>query len=338
MLINKQEQNIDSFATDIIEDLFTRMLRIRLFEECVVDLLYKKDIRCPVHLYVGQEAISAGVCANLNDKDYVFSTHRSHGHYIAKGGSLNALMAELYGKESGCSHGKGGSMHLVEPEIGYMGSSAIVAGSIPIAVGASFSALHNGNKQISVAFFGDGAMDEGVSYESLNLASLYNLPMVFICENNLFSTHLPVFKRHNNQNLFEKARVFNIKAIRIDGNNPFEVYTTANECIENVRKGNGPVFIECMTFRWLAHVGPTPDLDIGYRKKKDVEFWMERCPIKAIKHILEKRPDWEKGKTEAIENKIRIEVQESLKYARQSSYPSVNEINKGIFSEKTEGK
>lgn len=320
-------------STEKLEELFIKMTRIRIFEEYVAALLFKEEIRCPVHLYVGQEAIATGVCANLSDHDYVLSTHRSHGHYIAKGGSLKALMAELYGKKAGCSRGRGGSMHLVAPEVGYLGSSAIVAGSIPLAVGAAYSARRKGDGQISVAFFGDGAMDEGVSYESLNLASLYNLPILFVCENNLFSTHLPLFKRHLNQNLFEKAQVFDIRAVRIDGNDPVEVYSEAKELIEQVRVGEGPVFMECLTFRWLAHVGPTPDLDIGYRRKKDVEEWMERCPIKNIKEILTRRQDWNKEKTEAIEEKIINEVEESYRFAQESPYPSVTEIKKGLFTE-----
>ena len=318
-------------SNHILEELYTKMYKIRIFEERVAELLYKKEIICPVHLYVGQEAIAAGVCQNLNDNDYVFSTHRSHGHFIAKGGSLNELMAELYGKETGCSKGKGGSMHLVDPQIGFMGSSAIVAGSIPLAVGAAYTAKMNNIGQVSIAFFGDGGTDEGIFYESLNFASLYKLPVIFVCENNLFSTHLPIQLRHANIELSEIAESHKIKSIKLDGNDVIKVFNTVKDMVKKVRNGDGPFFMECMTFRWLAHVGPTPDLDIGYRKKKDVEYWMERCPIKKIKNFLRERDNYDIGKLNDIENRLKEEVEESLKFAKESNYPEDSELYKHLF-------
>lgn len=318
-------------STIILEDLFKKMLRIRVFEERVAELLYKKEIICPVHLYVGQEAIAAGVCQNLNRNDYVFSTHRSHGHYLANGGSMKKLMAELYGKETGCSRGKGGSMHIVDTQNRYMGSSAIVAGSIPLAVGAAYSSKMKNNGQVSIAFFGDGGTDEGVYYESLNLASLYKLPVIFVCENNLFSTHLPISLRHANVHLSEVAGINNIPTIKLDGNNILDIFNNSEQVIKKARKGEGPFFMECMTFRWLAHVGPTPDLDIGYRKKKDVESWRERCPIKNLKNILKKRNDYDINKLNDMENYIKNEVEESLKYAKESRFPENSDLYKHLF-------
>ena len=327
---------LNKITFEKLEEIYTTMLRIRIFEEKVTDLLCKKQIHCPVHLYTGQEAIAAGVCASLREDDYAFSTHRSHGHFIAKGGSLNALMSELYGKVTGCSRGRGGSMHIVDPEVGFMGSSAIVAGTIPIAVGGALSAKRSGKEQVSIVFFGDGATDEGVFYESLNFASLYQLPVVFICENNLFSTHMPLSKRQSNQVLFEKVKVFNIPSERIDGNDPIKVYIHAKAMIENARSGKGPSFLECMTFRWFAHVGPTPDLDIGYRKKKDVEYWMRKCPIKAIKKILNKMEDWDKKKEDVIKKIVDSEVEKAVDFAKESAFPEVKNIAKGLFTNSIE--
>ena len=329
-------ESMESLSTGVLEKMYVTMLKIRLFEEKVVERLYEKEIICPVHLYVGQEAIAAGVCQNLNIDDYVFSTHRSHGHYIAKGGGLKELMAELYGKETGCSKGKGGSMHLVAPEVGYMGSSAIVAGSIPLALGTAFSGKLLGNGKVTVAFFGDGATDEGVFYESLNIASLYKLPIIFVCENNLFSTHLPISMRQANPDLSMKVKANSIPFVRVDGNDAVAVYNTARKMIEKTRNGEGPAFIECMTFRWLAHVGPTPDLDVGYRRKKDVEYWMERCPIKKIRSVLTKKKDYSSGKLDDIENSVKKEVEESFEFTKASNYPNSQNLLRHAINTESE--
>lgn len=322
----------NNVPNSFLEELYFKMMKIRRFEDKSVELLNKNEIVCPVHLYTGQEAIAVGICQELNDEDYVFSTHRSHGHFIAKGGSLKELMAELYGKKTGCSKGKGGSMHLVDSEIGFMGSSAIVAGSIPLAVGAALSAKIQGNGRVAVAFFGDGATDEGVFYESLNFASLNKLPTIFIYENNLFSTHLPINLRHANVNLSEIADAHKIPSTKVDGNDVLKINSAAKIMIEAARKGKGPFFMECMTFRWMSHVGPWQDLDVGYRKKKDVEHWMNRCPIKKIKNELSKRVSYDINRLSIIENKINNEIEHSLKFAKESDYPEDSELVKHVFT------
>ena len=259
--------NNTEISTSTLMAMYITILKIRKFEERVSDLLLNNEIKCPTHLYIGQEALATGVCANLKEEDYVFSTHRSHGHYIAKGGDLKLLMAELYTKRTGCSKGKGGSMHIVAPEIGFLGSSSIVGGNLPLSVGVALASSMLKNDRVSVAFFGDGATDEGVFHESLNFASLKKLPVLFICENNLFSTHLPLFLRQPTNDIYKKVESYLIPGICVDGNNVLEVFEASRKAIERARNGGGPTLIEGKTFRWRAHVGPWLDIDISFRTK-----------------------------------------------------------------------
>lgn len=333
MDVSIKADNIEKnkITISMLEHFFKIMLKIRMVEEKLAELIYKKEISCPVHLCVGQEAIATGVSLNLRDDDFVFSTHRNHGHFIAEGGELNELFAEIYGKNTGCSRGKGGSMHVIAPEIGFMGSAAIVSGSIPIAVGAAFTAKKNGNGQVAVAFFGDGATEEGVFYESINFAALYKLPVIFVCENNLFATHMPIFLRQSNVKIYEKVAVHNVNSKRIDGNNVIDVYNTIKKMIDNARIGGGPSFCECMTFRWLAHVGPTPDLDIGYRRKKDVEFWKERCPIELVKELIKERKNYNLARLDRIRDNIQKEIDNAYDFALKSKYPDNQDLHKHVF-------
>jgi len=323
-------------ATDIspisLKSLYKTMLRIRRFEERVAELLCSQpEIICPVHLYIGQEAVAAGVCANLRRDDYVFSTHRSHGHYIAKGGDIRALMAEMYGKVTGCSKGRGGSMHLASPDVGLLGSSAIVAGTVPLAVGTALASSLKEQDTVSVAFFGDGAVSEGVFYESLNFASLKKLPVIFVCENNLYSTHMPISACLADTNVYRKAEMFNMPGVRVDGNNVVEVFSTAKKAIENARRGNGPTLIECMTYRWRGHVGPNLDLDKGLRSKEELDSWMNRCPIKALEgFLLEHGILSEPGRIQ-IGEAIDKEIEEAIIFAKESPYPGENELLNNVF-------
>jgi TPP-dependent pyruvate/acetoin dehydrogenase alpha subunit len=312
--------------------MYVTMLRIRRFEEKVAELVYPlKEIICPCHLYIGQEAIATGVCSALKKEDWVFSTHRSHGHYIAKGGDIKALMAELYGKETGCSRGRGGSMHLSSPEQGLPGSSAIVAGTIPLAVGTALAFSMQGKDSVSVAFFGDGAAGEGVFYESLNFASLKKLPVFFVCENNLYSTHLPIAACLAHIQIWEKAEAFNMPGMRVDGNNVIEVFQAAKRAIDDARLGKGPTLIECMTYRWRGHVGPSDDLDKGLRSKEELECWMQRCPIKALEELLLTHGIIAKSETIKIIESIDKEVEESVIFAKKSPYPDERSYLNYVF-------
>ena len=317
---------------ETLKSLYTTMLRIRRFEERVADLLGPPpEIICPVHLYIGQEAVAAGVCASLRKEDYVFSTHRSHGHYIAKGGDIKSLMAELYGRATGCSQGRGGSMHLASADRGLLGSSAIVAGTIPLAVGTALAASLQEQDTVSVAFFGDGATNEGVFYESLNFASLKKLPVIFVCENNLYSTHLPIAACLADTAIYKKAEAFDLPGIRIDGNNVIEVYQVARKAIEEARRGRGSTLIECLTYRWRGHVGPNFDLDKRLRSREELDYWMNRCPIKALEEFLLKHNALSPTeKTQIIEG-IDKEIEEALIFARESPYPREHELLNNVF-------
>jgi len=312
--------------------ILTSMLKIRIFEERVAKIAENNEIQCPVHLYVGQEAIASSVCANLSAKDFVYSTHRSHGHYLAQGGDIRKIMAEIYCRENGCSRGRGGSMHIIDRNAGFILSSPIVGGSISIAVGSALAAKMAGNAQVSVAFFGDGATDEGVFYESINFATVYNLPMIFVCENNSFSTHLPDFLRQSNTSVADRVKGFNINTKKVDGNNPYEIDDTVSKMIVNARNGEGPSLIECTTYRWLSHVGYWQDLDIGYRKKIDVEHWMSRCPIKFLSNDLIKKGIITKEEFEKMKADIILKIEDAVEYARNCPKPDPSAIMFGLFN------
>ena len=305
------------------------MVRIRKFEERVAELVSKNEIICPCHLYIGEEAVATGVCSALRKDDYVFSTHRSHGHYIAKGGDLKALMAELYCRATGCSRGRGGSMHITSHGVGLPGSSAIVAGTIPLAVGAALAFSLQKSDRVSVAFFGDGAVDEGTFYESLNFVALKKLPVIFICENNLYSTHLPISACLADTDIYKKAEAFKMPGVKVDGNNVVDVHKVAKKAIENARLGKGPTLIECMTYRWRGHVGPSYDLDKGLRSKEELEYWMNRCPIKRLEEFLLKQGIL--SEKNQIYEDIESEIEVALIFARESPYPDPNKDE--LFSE-----
>ncbi len=326
-IISEKMANI---PTATLKALYLTMLRIRRFEEKIAGLI-QSEIICPVHLYTGQEAVAAGVCTNLRKEDYVFSTHRSHGHYIAKGGDLKALAAELYGKATGCSKGRGGSMHLAQADVGLVGSSAIVAGTIPLAVGMALAFSLRGQDNVAVAFFGDGATNEGVFYESLNFASLRKAPVVFVCENNLYATHMPVAACLADTNIYKKAEAFCLPGVQIDGNNVVEVYETAREAIERARQGNGPTLIECLTYRWRGHVGPNYDLDKGLRTQEELDYWMNRCPIRLLEEFLSKHRIMSEREKNRLYEMIDKEVEAALLFARESPYPDEDSLLSRIF-------
>ena len=318
---NFMENFFVTSPVSFFEKLYLDMLRIRKFEDCIADLIVEDKIKCPCHLYSGQEAVAVGVCSSLRDDDWVFSTHRSHGHYIAKSGDIRKLMAELFGKETGCSRGRGGSMHLAFPEKGLPGSSAIVAGTISLAVGAALAFSIQKSDRVAVAFFGDGATNEGVFYEALNFSALKNLPILFVCENNLYSTHMPIASCSANTKIFQIPRAFNVPSSRIDGNDVLKIYKSAHESIKNIRAGKGPCFIECMTYRWRGHVGPNYDVEKGLRTQKELTTWMKKCPIKRFeKQLISKKILSLKRKTE-IESGIHEEIKESLIFAQNSPFP-----------------
>jgi len=256
------------------------MLRIRRAEEAIAEMVEHGEVRCPCHLSIGQEAVPAGVCAALRPGDTVWGGHRSHGHYLAQGGSLEGLFAEVLGKTTGCAGGRGGSMHLIAAEQGIPGTVPIVAGTIPLAAGAALAYKLRGEARVAVAFFGDGALEEGSVHETLNLAALYKLPMLFICENNLYSSHLHWSERRAADNLDQAGAFHSVPGTRVDGNDVEEVYDATRRAVALARSGAGPSFLECRTFRWRGHVGASADEDVGVRRRGELAAWLERDPIR----------------------------------------------------------
>lgn len=325
---------MEKYSKGFLTRLYTIMLRIRICEESLVEPILNGEIRCPVHLCSGQEAIAAGVCAGLKKEDYVFGTHRSHGHYLAKGGSLTELVAEVYCKETGCSCGRGGSMHLIAQEVGFLGAVPIVAGTISLAVGCALASKIKKEKRVTVSFFGDGAVGEGVLSESLNFAALKKLPVIFACENNLYSTHLPIRECRPENNIFEIGKPFGIPSFRVSGNDVLEVYEMAKRAVNICRKGKGPVFIEFMTYRLRGHVGPNdniPGLHTDIRPAEEIEKWRKKDPIINLEKFLLKNKILNKEILANIKKKIEKEVNEAHVFAKQSPYSDESELMKYVF-------
>jgi len=323
--------NMTPDSETLLRRLHTVMLTIRRVEEKTAELIALGEIRCPTHLYIGQEAIAAGVCANLRRDDWVYSNHRNHGHYLAKGGDLKVLMAEFLGKATGCSKGRGGSMHVAMPSVGLPGTSVIVGGSIPLAVGTALAFSLQGKDCVTVVFFGEGAVNEGVWHESLNFASLRALPVVFVCENNLYSTHMPISSCLADTRIYKKADSYGMPGVRIAGNDVLEVFECSREAVSRARRGGGPTLIECMTYRWRGHVGPNYDLDKALRSKEELDYWMERCPIKAVEEYLLHQGFMSESDLAAVLSAVESHVEEAVAFARSSPFPDDSEVTANVF-------
>jgi pyruvate dehydrogenase E1 component alpha subunit len=311
--------------------MYTTMVRIRKFEECVAELIEAGEIRCPCHLAIGQEAIAAGVCAALERDDYLWGGHRSHGHFLAKGGDLDAMMAELFGKATGCSGGRGGSMHLLAPEVGILGTVPIVAATIPLAAGAALASTLRRDRRVSVAFFGDGATEEGHYHESMNLAALYRLPMVFVCENNLYASHMSLRDRQPGEAIAAQAEAHGVPAVRLDGNDVGAVHAAARAAVERARAGDGPGLLECMTYRWRGHVGPGWDMDVGVRRADELADWLPRDPIRRARlELLDLGVP--SSELDAVETAACAEVARSVVLAREAPYPSRGSLLDAVYA------
>lgn len=319
-----------------LSDYYRSMLRIRLCEEGFVDPINNKEIRCPVHLCSGEEAIAVGVCSALKNDDYIFGNHRSHGHYLAKGGDLREMVAEVFCRETGCSRGRGGSMHLIDPSCGMLGSAPIVGGTISLALGAAMASWVKGSGQVAVSFFGDGATGEGVLCESLNFAALKKLPIIFVCENNLYSTHLFIDEIRVSRKIYQIGLPFGEKSYRIDGNDVLRVYEQAVQAIELCRRGEGPVFIECLTYRQRGHVGPDDNIQgthTDIRPAKEIKQWLKKDPIKRFEKYLLGQAGFTDDELKEIYSAVVSEVQEAFDFARKSPFPAKEDLSRYVFSE-----
>lgn len=312
--------------------LFRSMLRIRRIEEALADRYAEQEMRCPMHLCIGQEAIAVGVCAALSGNDVVFGNHRAHGHYLARGGNLNAMIAELYGRVTGCCGGRGGSMHLIDLGVGFMGATPIVGGTVPLAVGSAWAAALMQEPRVSVVFFGDGCFEEGVVHESLNFAALHRLPVMFICENNEFSVYTRLTERQPDRPIYRVAEAHGVEAYTGDGNDVEAVVSIAQAAVVKARQGRGPQFIELKTYRWREHCGPGFDDDLNYRSKPEIEDGLKDCPIAKFLTRLQQRNIVSDSEVNRFETEIREEIKEAFQFAIASAKPSPKTAEERLYA------
>lgn len=331
MITINNEEDIDK---DKLLNLCRMMVLIRRFEEKIVSVYAEQDMKTPVHLCIGQEAIAAGVCANLRKEDYIFSTHRNHGYCLAKGVSPKELFSEFYGKITGCCKGKGGSMHPAFPEYSILGTSAIVGGGIPLAVGTALASRLRKDDRISVALFGDGASEEGAFHESMNFAALKRLPVVFICENNFYATNSPISARQPAVDIAKRAAGYGMPGLQVNGNNVVEVYKAVREAVERARFGGGPALVECKTYRWKGHVGPDCDHENGCRPKQELDDWQKKCPVMIYKDYLIKNRLITGQEFQSLQDEIDAELESALRFAKESPFPDVKELFTNVYFER----
>lgn len=305
----------------IARAMFREMLRIRLVEERIGARYGEQEMRCPTHLCIGQEAPPVGVCAHLRPQDLVFSNHRSHGHYLAKGGDLPAMIAELYGRATGCADGKGGSQHLIDLAAGFMGSAPILASTISVGVGAAWAAKLDGRDEVSAIFFGDGATEEGAFHEAMNFAAVARLPVVFVCENNLYSVHSAMGIRQPPRAVAALGPAHGMPAARIDGNDADAVWAAAKVAVERAIAGEGPALIECMTYRWREHCGPNGDIQLGYRSQPELDAWAAYDPVALYRGRVP---------AEEFETEIEAEIDAAFDHAIASPFPGSGELMRHI--------
>lgn len=313
-------------------EMLRSMLRIRRVEEAIADRYSEQEMRCPMHLCIGQEAIAVGVCAALTENDVMFSNHRAHGHYLAKGGNLNAMIAELYGRSTGCCGGRGGSMHLIDLDAGFMGATPIVGGTVPLAVGAAWAASLQSENRVSVVFLGDGCFEEGVVHESFNFAALHKLPIIFVCENNEFSVYTRLSERQAKRPIFRIAAAHGLTAYIGNGNDLEEVLSIAQTAVDDARQGKGPQFIELSTYRWREHCGPDFDDHLGYRAAQEVESGLKDCPIAKFTTRLKQNDTLSQAAIEKIEVEISEEIIQAFEFALSSAKPSSKDAGERVYA------
>ena len=310
------------------------MLRIRRIEEAIESRYHEDEMKSPIHLVMGHEAISVGSCYALNKDDLIYCGHRTHGHYLAKGGSLKGMLSELYCRANGCSGSRGGSMHLVDKSVGMGGSSAIVAGAIPIATGAALSFQLKSQDRVVVVYLGDAAVEEGACWEAVNFAALKKLPIIFFCENNFYSVCTPLEMRQPpNVEIYKKAEGFGLPTVQIDGTNVLDVFEYTQEAVARARKGKGPTFIEALTYRWRGHGGAGDDSASGYRDPEEVKHWEQFCPINGLYDYLITMNLYSKKDKDSAEKKITEEIEKAFEHAISSSNPQEMDLYTHVYSQ-----
>ena len=310
-------------------EIYRKMLEIRFFEEKVFELYAQNLVPGTIHLYAGEEAVAVGVCSNLRKNDYITSTHRGHGHCIAKGAELKRIMAEILGKKTGYCKGKGGSMHIADFSKGMLGATAVVGAGIPIAVGAGLSIKLRDTDQVVACFFGEGASNQGTFHESINMSAIWKLPIIFVCENNLYAMGTRLSRAMAIENVADRAIAYGIPGEAVDGNDVLAVYEAARKAVERARKGEGPTLIECKTYRHKGHSRIDP---AKYRPKEEVEDWLTRDPIKRFKEKLLKTNTLVEAEFQQIGKKVSVEIEEAVKFAMESPYPVPEEALEDVYA------
>jgi len=313
---------------DLIK-IYRQMLTIRRFEEKVAEFLSQGMIHGTGHLYIGEEAIAVGACRAIKGEDYITSTHRGHGHCIAKGADLNKMMAELLGKETGYCRGKGGSMHIADVAGGNLGANGVVGGGIPIACGAGITIKMKGLKRVVLCFFGDGAVNQGVFHESLNLASVWDLPVIFICENNLYAMSTATGVAFKIKDLSLRAASYGMPGVKVDGNDVLRVYEEISKAVSRARKGRGPSFVVCETYRWKGHSRSDAE---RYRTREEVREWKKRCPIERFAKYLLDEGILTRKKIEQINREVNLSIEQAVEFAQNSPFPSLETLEQDVYA------
>lgn len=324
---------MEQLGKELLLDLYHTMVRIRMFESRVRDLALANEIPGFVHVSIGEEASATGVCAAMRPTDRITSTHRGHGHLIAKGGRVAQMMAEIYGKRTGYCKGKGGSMHIVDFSLGILGANGIVGAGLPIATGSALAAVIAGRDDVTACFFGDGASNEGTFHESLNLAAVWKLPVVYICENNGFGEFTPMQTVTSVKDIAVRAQAYGIPGFVVDGNDVVEVYRYASEAFERARAGEGPTLLECKTYRWEGHVvGEQAFLGSGaYRSEQEVEEWKKRCPLIRFEKFAADSGKIGAQELKKIQEETEAELEAAVKFARESPLPDPSEVTDDVY-------
>jgi len=326
-------QALELYSRGQLLDMFYQMLRIRRVEESIESRYHEDEMKTPIHLVIGQEASAVGICSSLTNNDLVYCSHRTHGVYLAKGGDLNAMLSEFYCRANGCVGSKGGSMHLLDKKAGMAGASAIVAGVVPIATGAAFTAYFREESWVSTVFFGDAATEEGAMWESLNFAALKRLPVIYICENNYYSVCTPLASRQPAVDIYRKAESFGLNSMVVDGTNVLAVREAMTEATSLARRGKGPSFIETRAYRWRGHGGAGDDSASGYRDPEEVALWQQHCPIESFAQFLTQNSVLDPSRRQAMETRIGEEINAAFDFAIASEVPTEKDLYRYVYSE-----
>lgn len=326
--------------TDLIDDqaqqlaILRKLYLIRDIEEAIAARYSEGKMRCPTHLSIGQEGAPTALSAQLSSQDYAVSTHRAHAHYLAKGGCPKAMIAEIYGKATGCSGGRGGSMHLIDESVGFKGSTAIVGNTIPVGVGLALSQKLRNEKNLTVVYLGDGAVEEGAFYESANFAVVKNLPVIFVCENNLYSVYTGLEKRQpTNRKIHQLAQAIGLTSYSGDGNDVVAAHQIFQQAITHIKAGKGPCFVELATYRWREHCGPNYDNNIGYRSEDEFLTWQQQEPISRYETWLSANNLLSQVQMSELRKQVNIEIEQAFEFAEFSSFPSQSTLNQHVYSE-----